>query len=129
MIWILLCGLAMAEVTVEIPPALGAETVLVVLDDEGRPRTGETVRVVHRPGMAGELEVAIGITDGRGRVRWTPEVPGVAIVRADEETQEFNVERAELPTGTLTLLLLLLLASATSMLYGIAYRPRGQVTR
>ncbi len=129
MIWLLLCGLAAAELSTEVPPTLGNETVVVVLDDEGRPRAGETVRVVHRPGMAGELEVAIGITDGRGRVRWTPDLPGIAVIRADEETKKFHVARASIPTGTLTLLLLLLAAAGTALLFGLASRSPARVSR
>lgn len=129
MIWLLLTQLASAEVAMEIPPMVGSETVVLVRNDEGRPSAGETVRVVHRPGMAGELEIAIGITDGRGRVRWTPEVPGLAIVRADDETQQIQVARDDLPTGTLTLLVLMFLASMSGVAYGVLYRPRKQVHR
>jgi len=83
----LLSTLAMASVELESPPVVGEPTVVKVLDDDDRPRSGETVRVVHRPGLAGEEEQAIGITDGRGRARWTPSTPGVAVIRAGDERQ------------------------------------------
>src|SRR5690606_23043937 len=79
-----LASLAWASITIEDPPRPGEETVVVVTDDAGRPRAGETVRVIHRPGLGGEREVAVGITDARGRVRWTPQMDGVTIVRAGE---------------------------------------------
>ena len=65
-----------ALVTLEAPALIGAEVVIAVTDEQGDPAGGETVRVVHRPGLAGEREVAVGITDGRGRVRWTPDASG-----------------------------------------------------
>jgi hypothetical protein len=58
---------------------------LVTVHRDGLPAAGVTVRVVHRPGLGGEREAAIGITDGLGRVRWTPELPGVSALRAGDD--------------------------------------------
>lgn len=109
---------ARAEVRPETPPEVGVETVLAVLDAEGQGRPGQTVRVVHRPGLAGEKELAIGITDGRGRVRWTPEQPGVARLRAGDETLELAVRGGGAPAPTLVLLGVLLVGGVGSLLFG-----------
>jgi hypothetical protein len=81
-----------ALVTLEAPAMFGVEVVIAVTDERGDPAGGETVRVVHRPGLAGEREVAVGITDGRGRVRWTPDAAGVARVRAGDEILPVRVQ-------------------------------------
>lgn len=96
----------------------GQEVVLAVIDEAGDPRSGETVRVIHRPGLAGEQELAIGISDGRGRVRWTPEVSGVARIRAGEETTTVRIVAATPPIAVATTLGLLLLTSAGALGYG-----------
>ncbi|MBX2800924.1 MAG: hypothetical protein KTR31_24805 [Myxococcales bacterium] len=114
-----LSHLAMAGITFESPPLHGAPTVVVVADDDGRPRAGETVRVVHRPGLSGEQEQAIGITDGRGRVRWTPAVPGRAEVRAGQEPLEVRVAWARAPLGTVLLLVLCALAGIVALGHGL----------
>jgi hypothetical protein len=88
-IW--LATAAWAAVELETPPVSGVETVVVVKDERGDPRGGETVRVVGRPGLSGEQEQAIGITDGRGRVRWTPRDAGVAWLRAGDEVQPVRI--------------------------------------
>lgn len=117
-----LASLAWASITIEDPPRPGEETVVVVTDDAGRPRAGETVRVIHRPGLGGEREVAVGITDARGRVRWTPQMDGVTIVRAGEERLSVRVLPTETPLGTVTLLVVLSLAALGSVGYGLV-RP------
>ena len=126
-IW-LACKLSMAGISVDPPPAVGTESVVVLTDSEGRPGAGETVRVVHRPGMAGEAEIAIGITDTRGKVRWKPGVPGLSVVRVGRETTEVRVGRAEWPAGIVTLVLLLVAASLLALLNGLAYPSRARVT-
>ena len=77
---VLMAALAMAEITLENEAVEGQPNVVVLTDINGRPRGGETVRVVHRPGLSGEREVAIGITDGLGRVRWTPDLAGLSLI-------------------------------------------------
>ena len=80
---------------------------------------GRTVTVVFRPGLAGERELAIGITDGRGRVRWTPESGGHTVVHAGAETRDVVVRHAATPLRTLVPLLLLILASLGAMVLGL----------
>lgn len=113
-----LAALARAEVRLEAPAEVGQETVIALVDPEGRGRAGQTVRVVHRPGLAGEKELAIGITDGRGRVRWTPDQPGVARLRAGDETLPITVAGGATPAPTVLLLAALGLGGLGALLFG-----------
>jgi hypothetical protein len=94
---------ALAAVELESSAAEGVETVIVVTDELGDPGSGETVRVVHRPGLPGSRELAIGITDARGRVRWTPAEGGVARGPARGGVMDVRITRGALPEVTLTL--------------------------
>lgn len=114
---------ARAEIVVEVPPYQGIETVILVTDEAGESASGETVRVIHRPGLGGERELAIGITDGRGRVRWKPEQGGVALLRADEQTLRVQITPSALPVATLVLLALLAAAGLLSLAGGLLGRP------
>lgn len=102
----------------------GVEVVVMVRDARNELVSGETVRVIHRPGLAGERELAIGISDGRGRVRWTPEVPGVALLRAGDGAVRVLVEPDDKPIGIVVLLAIMFCASAGSLVYGW-WGPRG----
>ncbi len=116
-------GPAWAGVTFEAPPAAGRETVVVV-DREGEPAAGQTVRVVVRPGLAGSREIAVGITDGRGRVKWTPDGSGLTEVRAGEESVMVLVGGDGPPAATFGLLAVLAVAAAVLLVAG--FRPRGR---
>jgi len=121
MIWLL--GAALASVTLAPEPATAeAPTVLTVLDDDGRPRSGETVRVLHRPGLVGEAEQAIGITDARGQVRWTPSRGGVAHLRAGDAVHAVHVQPATPRLDVPLLLGLLLLGGLGATGYGLGRR-------
>lgn len=113
-------ALAVAGMSWEDEPREGVEAVLAVVDEAGAPRSGLTVRVIHRPGLSGEREVAIGITDGRGRVRWTPEQPGVARLRAGDEEQLVRIGTAR--TEPTPLLILGLLVATGAGALGLALR-------
>ncbi len=117
-------------ITVEQPPIEGVETVIVVTDGADRPDPGVTVRVVHRPGLDGAQELAIGTTDGLGRVRWTPEEAGVAELRANQVVMPVSVGWSEVPAGPASLLVLLVLAGLGASVYGVAsgrrWRPEGK---
>jgi hypothetical protein len=117
-----LAGLARAAVEVETPPVEGTETVIHVTDSMGDADAGETVRVVHRPGLAGERELAIGITDGRGRVRWRPEQGGIALIRAGDQTSMLQIQRSRVPTTTLVVLALLAAGGLLPTIYGMLGR-------
>ncbi len=125
--WLLLASLALGAISTTASPIQHQEVVIEVQHNDGRPRPGETVRVVHRPGLGGEQEIAIGITDGLGRVRWTPETPGVATLRAGDERVPIRVQPDGPPVNTLFLLILLALASLCAV--GYALLPGGKSPR
>lgn len=105
-------------------PTVSIETTVTVVDAMGTPTPGATVRATYRPGLDGEREVAIGITDGLGRVRWTPDEGGVATLRAGQHRQRVVIARQHVPATSLTLLLLLFVASAVAAAYGLIPRRR-----
>jgi hypothetical protein len=116
------------EITVAPPPIEGQESTVTITDDLGRGAAGLTVRVMHRPGLTGAQEVAIGITDSLGRVRWNPDQPGSAELRVDDEALPVAIGWAHWPIGTL-LLLAWLAAAATAMIgFGLSsprrWKPR-----
>ena len=120
MVWVL--GAALAAVTTESPPLEGVETRIALTDERGEPASGETVRVVHRPGLSGEQELAIGITDGRGRVRWVPAAPGVARIRGGDEVLLVDVAPARLAVSTAVTLGHVAAAALACLAYGLAER-------
>lgn len=109
---------ASAPVTFDPPPRVGVETVVTLVDPFGAPDAGATMQVVHRPGLPGERQRAIGITDSRGRVRWVPETGGVAMVKGPDDSVRVRIDRAEAPASTITLLALLAVAAAGFVGYG-----------
>jgi len=117
MIW--LAFAAHAGITLESPPRVGDEVVVAVTDEFGDPRSGETVRVHHGPGLAVSREVAVGITDGRGRVRWKPITAGVAELQAGEEPLRVRVAPEEGPVTVILLLSLLALAGIGATVAGV----------
>lgn len=121
---ILWLTLSWAAITLEPPPVVGQQSTIVVLSDEGEPAPGRTVQVMHRPGLAGETEEAIGITDGLGRVRWTPSMAGVSVLQAGEESVPIQVGWAAAPWNTLSWLMLLILASLAGLAYDQSKRRR-----
>lgn len=122
-------ALAHAAITVEGPPLHGAPVVVAITDDEGRPRGGETVRVVHRPGLTGEREVALGITDALGRVRWEPEEGGVAVLKAGEDALPLRIARRGPPADVVVELALLALGAALALAWGVlGHRARRTTT-
>ena len=122
--WLLASAVAATDVTLEHPPRVGDETVIAAVDDRGDPRAGLTVRVFHRPGLTGQRESAVGITDGRGRVRWTPERPGVTEVRVGDTPLTVRVGYASTPPSVPLLLVLLALAGLGTLAYGVGLGQR-----
>ena len=120
---LLASNLALAEITLESEPVMGDKNYVILTDAEGRPRGGETVRVIHRPGLYGETEMAIGITDALGRAEWKPQESGVARLVAGEEELALHVAWPATPLNSAVLLLLLLVAGLGSSAYGMAGRP------
>lgn len=124
MLWL---SVAFGALAIEPSPAVGQPTTIIVSDDVDQPRGGVTVRVRHRPGLTGETEVAVGVSDSLGRVVWKPEVPGVAEIRVDAESLPIHVAAAEQPVVSLTLLGLLALAAVTAL--GLGVVPTGFTRR
>jgi hypothetical protein len=120
----LLCWLtfdAYGSIVVEDEPRVGVSTWISVASDE-RAVAGETVSVVHRPGIAGEQEIAVGITDASGRVRWSPKRPGVTIIQAGPRRLTTQVSASFPPPEAITLLGLIIMAGLSSLLYGLRLR-------
>jgi len=118
---------AFAGVSWESPPVVGVETVVVVRDSEGAdaaPLAGATVRVRWRPGLPGTHEQTVGITDGRGRVRWTPDAVGVASLAAGDAVAPVRVASRALPTTPATWLVALVVAGLFAVRYGRAEERR-----
>jgi hypothetical protein len=118
----LLAGASLAAVTFEVPPVQAVETVVIATRTDGEPLAGATVRVVYRPGLAGEHEQAIGITDGRGRITWTPSDAGIAVVKAADQEQPLRVAPGGVPEGTAGLVIATVTLAALLAGYG-AWRP------
>jgi hypothetical protein len=110
-------------------PTVGEEVVVTVAGPDGAGAPGATVRAVHRPGLYGEREVAIGITDGMGRVRWTPDVAGVTVLSADDHQLWSAVRPDGPPVDTLMLLAVLTLTALGAMAYGMLASRRWRPTR
>jgi hypothetical protein len=105
---LLLAWLAHAEIVVEPPPSAGVQTAVTVLDDLSRPVSGATVRAVERSGLSDQRDVAVGLTDARGRVYWSPGAGGPTVLRVRDETRVVHVAYAGPDETALTLLVLLL---------------------
>lgn len=118
-------GLAMAGIDVSAPPEEGVEIVVQVTQDDGSPAAGETVRVTHRPTTTSPVERAVNITDARGRVRWTPELGGLADLRAGPQEMRVRIASRQVPADALTVTLLLCITFLT--LVAIGFRRRARV--
>jgi hypothetical protein len=101
---LLLPSLARADILVDPDPATETEVVVTVLDDLSRPISGATVRAIHRPGLPGERDLAVGLTDARGRVYWTPAEAGTTVLRTRGESQVVHVARPAPPPTPLVVL-------------------------
>ena len=114
MIILWLSTLCLAGIQWDGAPVQGEPTVLAVTNDSGTPIQGETARVVYREGLAASEEVAVGITDNRGQVSWTPERGGTAIIFAGDRQRRVAIRYDRVPmdtAGTLGLVFGLCLAS------------------
>jgi hypothetical protein len=110
---------ALAAVVVDPPPRVGVESTVEVVDADGRPRAGLTLRAVMRPGLPGAREQGAGITDTRGRSRWKPPLAGPALLSAgDEPIGVVRVESAAPPTGVVVSLAVVLAAALGSAVLG-----------
>ena len=118
---LLLTGVAQGGISVIEPAEVGHETWVTVTNQDV-PAPGETVTVVHRPGIAGEHEIAIGITDAMGRVRWTPSSAGLSTVHADGHILRLHVHSLLPPPSAVTMLGLITMGGLASLIYGLRRR-------
>ncbi len=125
MILALLTGLSAATVSLETEASVEVETVVVVTRADGAPMGGATVRVYYRPDLVGQREQAIGITDARGRIAWTPTHSGIARIQAADQARSLRVAPRGAPEGTLGLLITVAAMSLLLAGYG-AWRPRAR---
>jgi hypothetical protein len=122
MIWLLWMFSAQAT-QLSVEPALKVRnSVVVQCMDRGRPCEGKTVSVVLRPDLSDSQELAIGVTDSRGRVRWTPDRSGVAELRADNARLRVAIPWPRPPSESLLLMVLLLATCLGSAWYGLRKR-------
>ena len=118
MIFLLTMVALASPISVSAPPQPSAEIEVTYTDERGKPAVGATISVVHRPGLDGEQQLAIGITDSRGRVRWTPDQSGVANIRANDDELAVQVAWPNPPSQTALLLALLFVTSLGTAAYG-----------
>lgn len=128
MMWLVLLGLAAAEIRIEPAPTADVESVITLIDDAGRPRNGIGVRVVRREGLPGESQTSLGLTDSLGRVRWTPTAGGRASVTAGSDDQVVRVAYSAVPSATATLLAAMTFAGLLAFVLGLR-RPNGHTHR
>lgn len=114
---------ALAGVELETIPRVGDETAVTLTDDLMRPQAGVTVRVIHRPSLDNSRELAIGITDSRGRVYWTPDQSGVAQIAAGDHRLPITISWKQPPPTTVTLLALLLVGGLVALVWGLLRGP------
>jgi hypothetical protein len=91
--------------TIDAAPSVGVEArVCVVLDAGG---AGATLHAITRPGLPGQHDASVAATDKAGCAAWTPDAPGVVLLRAGEEELLVNVAgRAPLDLGVAVLVVL-----------------------
>jgi len=69
----------------------GRETTVTVVDDLSHPIVGATVRATWRTGLEGERDVAVGLTDARGQVPWTPDQNGTVLLAVRDVNEVVQV--------------------------------------
>lgn len=111
---------ARAGIALDAAPVAGADVTITVTDDFGDPRSGETVRVMHSPDLAAVREVAVGITDGRGQVKWTPVAAGVAELRVGNDPKRVRIAPDRLDPTTALLLGLLGIVGLGATVVGLS---------
>jgi len=86
--------------TIEPAPQVGVETRVCITLDAGATGTGATLHAITRPGVPGQHDASVAATDKAGCAAWTPDAPGVVLLRAaDEELLVHVAGRAPLDLG------------------------------
>lgn len=110
MMWWFL-SVALAGVSFSEPELVADAEVSITLTEEGgAPLAGVPLKVVSNPGTALESSYTVGLTDGSGRVRWTPKEGGPHQLRYGDNTEVAQV-RWDRPPLSASLSLLILLAA------------------
>jgi hypothetical protein len=110
---------------VQTPPTPGVETTVTVVDDLSRPVVGATVRATWRPGLAGEHSVAVGLTDARGQVPWTPKQAGTVVISA-RDTSMILQSGSPWPDPTSTVWIAAILLGCVGLMVAGAVSSRRQ---
>ena len=93
--------------TIEPAPEVGVEARVCVTLDAGGTGTGATLHAITRPGLPGQHDASVAATDKAGCAAWTPDAPGVVLLRASDEELLVNVAgRAPLDLGVAALVIL-----------------------
>lgn len=115
----LTAALAAEHASLSTHASVGAEVIVSVVNDDDAPSPGQTLSVTLHPGSPDAREIGIGITDTLGRVRWTPDTPGVATLRVgDHEALRFTVAYRYPPLSAIVPLLLAGLGALGALIYG-----------
>lgn len=118
--------------TIEPELVLGEQSAILMTDADGTALVGQTLRALHRPDLSDSHEVAIGITDGMGRVRWQPDLAGVTRLSSEDHELWVSIQPANLPSDTLSLLAAALLMCVLAAAHGLrrprSWRPPGGPT-
>ncbi|TNE88311.1 MAG: hypothetical protein EP330_15430 [Deltaproteobacteria bacterium] len=112
-------GTAWAGIALSEDAVPGDEVTVTLTDDFEQPVQGATVRVIYRPGLTDSSEVAVGITDARGQVSWTPDQAGTATLIAGDQELPLALPWADAPAGSATVLVLLVAACLASAGYAL----------
>lgn len=110
---------ALAGLDLDGTPALEQAITATLTEEDGSAVVGKTVRVIYRPGLTDSSEVAVGITDARGQVAWTPDQPGTAVLVAEDISLPVAIPWPHAPAGTTVILVLILLLALGSAGYGL----------
>gem|GEM_PF-4676930 len=109
-------------IQLEPPPVIGQESTLSVTDADGLPRAGRTVRITYRKRLSTTEDRAIGLTDGAGQLRWTPEAAGAAELAVNNDRTPISIGWRFPPAATLLHLSILSLAGALFAVWGSSRR-------
>ena len=95
-----LVSCALAGILIDHPSTTSSEITITVTNSADIPLSGVSVRAHHRPGWHDASEIAVGISDSNGRVRWAPKVSGPALLQAGTQTQTIYIKTDATNTPT-----------------------------
>ena len=116
----LLTAVSLAGIVPPEAPQVGESTTIQVLDGAEHPIPGVSVRIIYRPDTHSANEVNAGLTDGGGKLAWTPIAAGPVVIRALDAEARVMVPATQLPVETWLLLLFSLAASGAAVVFGLS---------